>query len=391
MSGLAIGIVCYRSVGGSGVVAAELAAGLAERGHRVHLIASAAPGRSPLAPGVRLHTVAVPDYPLFTHAPYEMAVAGMIVDVASAYGLDILNVHYAVPHAASAYMARRVLGAAAPRSVVTLHGTDVTGIGLDPSIRAVTRYAVAAADQITVPSQYLRSAAAELLGAETAERIAVLPNFVDTDAFMPAPPPGPDRAVIDALFGGASDGPTLMHVSTFRPVKRTADLIELLERVRRTMPARLVLVGDGPDRAAAAAQASARGLTDHVRALGATADLPALLRHADAFVLTSESESFGVAALEALSSGVPVFAYRVGGLPEVVADGCGALIEPFDVEALAQAVIAAVGDGAHLRALRRTARARAVAHFARAAGIDGYEACFKSLQRRAAETQRGPT
>jgi N-acetyl-alpha-D-glucosaminyl L-malate synthase BshA len=383
VSRLGIGIVCYPSLGGSGVVAAELAAGIAERGHRVHLIASAAPGRTPLPSGVRLHTVAVPDYPLFTHAPYDMAVAGMIVEVASRHGLDVLNVHYAVPHAASADLARRVLGAAAPRSVVTLHGSDVTRVGLDPSIRAVTRYAIAAADAITVPSRYLRQAAAELLGAETAARIAVLPNFVDADAFTPAPPDG-ERGVVDALFGAAG-GPTLIHVSNFRPVKRTGDLIEILARVRRTLPARLVLVGDGPERAAAVAQAAARGLGDHVRAVGARSDLPALLRQADAFVLTSESESFGVAALEALSSGVPVFAYRVGGLPEVVADGCGALVAPLDVAAMARALVAALDTPTQLCELRLAARRRAL-HFARAAAIDRYEQLFTAE----AERRRGP-
>jgi N-acetyl-alpha-D-glucosaminyl L-malate synthase BshA len=388
MSELAIGIVCYPSLGGSGVVAAELASGLAARGHRVHLIASAEPGRAALAEGVQLHRVAVPQYPLFDHAPYEMAVAGTIVDVATAYGLDVLNVHYAVPHAASAYMAHRVLGSAAPRCVVSLHGTDVTRVGLEPSIRAVTRFAISAAEAITVPSQFLRDAAIELLGAETVQRIAVLPNFVDTEAFKPAPSPQP--GMIAALFSGAADGPTLMHVSNFRPVKRTGDLIELLARVRRRMPARLVLIGDGPERAATAAQAAARGLGDHVRALGAVADLPGLLCCADAFVLTSESESFGVAALEALSSGVPVFAYRVGGLPEVVAPGCGELVAPFDVEALAQAVTAALADPSRLRALRRAARDHAVAHFDRAAALNRYETCFQELVHRGdAEARRG--
>jgi N-acetyl-alpha-D-glucosaminyl L-malate synthase BshA len=256
----------------------------------------------------------------------------------------------------------------------------VTRVGLDRSIRAVTRFAIAAADAITVPSRYLRDAAAELLGAETAARIAVLPNFVDTDAF--APHATAERDVVDALFGGATGGPTLIHVSNFRPVKRTGDLIELLALVRRTLPARLVLVGDGPDRAATVAEASARGLRDHVRALGATADVPALLRHADAFVLTSESESFGVAALEALSSGVPVVAYRVGGLPEVVTTACGVLVEPLDVAALAHAVVTVLSDPSRLRGLREAARQRAVAHFARKTGIDRYEACFRTVKDR---------
>lgn len=378
MSSLGIGIVCYPTLGGSGVVAAELAAGLAERGHRVHVIASGAPGRTPLAPSVRLHTVSVPEYPLLAHPPYEMAVAGAIVEVARVHGIDVLNVHYAVPHAAAAHMACRVLGADAPPCVVTLHGTDVTRVGLEPSIREVTRFAVNAADQVTAPSQFLRDAAAELLGADAARRIAVLPNFVDPTVFSPAPA-GSRSAAAAALFGGVPDGPTLMHVSNFRPVKRTADLVELLARVRRSVPARLILVGDGPDRAALAAQVTARGLGDQVRLLGPVADLPSLLRHADAFVLTSESESFGVAALEALSSGVPVFAYRVGGLPEVVAPDCGALVEPFDLDALARAVVAALRDEARLRALGAAARERATTRFGRAAALDRYEACFRAV------------
>ena len=379
MSALAVGIVCYPSFGGSGVVAAELAAGLAARGHRVHLIASAPPSRALReSERLRIHVVRAPDYPVFESPPHELALAGAIVEVATAQRLDLLHVHYAVPHAASAHLARQTLGAAAPRCVVTLHGTDVTRVGLEPAYRAVTRFAVGAADQVTVPSAFLRGEAARLLGAAAAERIEVIPNFVDPAAFHP--PPAVQRARFDVLFPNAGEaGPVLFHVSNFRQVKRPADLVEVLAQVRQRVPARLVLAGDGPERTATAARARALGVADAVCFLGPLTDLADLLPHADAFLLTSESESFGVAALEALSAGVPVFAYRVGGLPDVVAPGSGALVEPFDVAALAAAVHAAVTDPPRRAALGRAARAHVVAHFSRDTALDRYEACFRRV------------
>jgi N-acetyl-alpha-D-glucosaminyl L-malate synthase BshA len=204
----------------------------------------------------------------------------------------------------------------------------------------------------------------------------VIPNFVDTDHF--APPPRRDRAHFAPLLG-AGDGPVLFHVSNFRAVKRTADLMHVLAQLRREVPARLVLVGDGPERAQTAELAGALGLRDSVCFLGRRTDFAAELAHADAFVLPSESESFGVAALEALSAGVPVFAYRVGGLPEVVAEGTGRLVEPFDVAALAQAVLAAVTDPAAHAALSAAARTRAITHFRRDTALDRYEACYRQV------------
>jgi len=385
-STLSIGIVCYPSLGGSGVVAAELAVGLARRGHRVHLIASAPPSRAlPACERLLFHKVSVADYPLFEHPPYTLAVASTIVGVANDHRLDLVHVHYAVPHAASAYLARQVLGRAAPRFVTTLHGTDVTGVGSDTSSQSMTRFTVAASDGITVPSEFLRREAHRLLGLSDDPPIEVIPNFVDTDHFAPAD--RRDRTRFDELFAAGAgeaterDGPILFHVSNFRVVKRVADLIEVLARVRRHIPARLVLVGDGPQRTHAAQCVRELGLAKSVCFLGKRADFVEYLKHADAFLLPSESESesFGVAGLEALSAGVPVFAYRVGGLPEVVTDSAGRLVEPFDVDALAHAVLDVVTDAEKRKTFGDAARALAVAHFRREPALDHYEAYYRRV------------
>jgi N-acetyl-alpha-D-glucosaminyl L-malate synthase BshA len=385
---LAIGIVCYPSLGGSGVIASELAAGLAKRGHRIHVIASAPPSR-PLPKSDRLffHEVAASDYPLFDHPPYALALASAIIEVTRDHRLDVVHVHYAVPHAASAYLARQVLGRSAPRIVTTLHGTDVTRVGADPSYQAITRFTVAASDGLTVPSDFLRREAQRLLGLPDEPPIEVIPNFVDTAHF--APTARRDRTRFDELFTAAvgeaaeHDGPILFHVSNFRAVKRVTDLLEVLARLRRHVPARLVLVGDGPERSHAAQRARDLGLAKSICFLGKRADFVEYLKHADAFLLPSETESFGVAALEALSAGVPVFAYRVGGLPEVVTDAVGRLVEPFDVEALAGAVLDVVTDPAKHAQLAHAARAHALAHFRREPALDRYETYFRRVLARA--------
>lgn len=376
---LSIGIVCFPAMGGSGVVASDLAAGLAERGHDVHLLATARPGRLPPDSGrLRFHVVRVPEYPVFPHAPYTPALASSIAEVSRTHRLDVVQVHYAVPHAVSAYLARQMLGPQAPRIVTSLHGTDVTRVGPDPSYRSITSFAVAASDAITVPSDFLRQQAREQLDLASALPIEVVPNFVDTDHFSPAS--RRDPTIFDALFpSGGERGPVLFHVSTFRQIKRVGDLIEMLARVRQHVPARLVLVGDGPQREHAQAQADALGLQDSVRFLGRRTDFIELLRQADVFVLASESESFGVAALEALSTGIPVCAYRVGGLPEVVSDDVGRLVTPLDVDALAQAVIEVVTSPETRDSLGHAARARVLTRFRRAPAIEHYESIFRRL------------
>ncbi len=396
---LSIAVVCYPGLGGSGVVAAELALGLAARGHRIHVVATAVPdrlrvGRGPeggpeggdaIRPEIVFDRIEVPSSPVFEHGPYDVAVASHLVELARREPIDVVHLHYAVPHAASALLVSRVLGDRAPAMVTTLHGTDVTRLGAHPSLHAVTAFALAACDGLTAPSQYLRGVAAERFGLP-AERIEVIPNFVDLARF--APPVHRDHGAggLAGLFSagppgapGGNDGPILFHVSNFRPIKRPLDLIEVLARVRRSLPARAVLVGDGPERDAVAARARELGVGDAVCLLGRRDDFCRLLGHADGFVLPSESEGFGVAALEAMAAGVPVFGYRVGGLPEVVADDAGALVPCGDVDALAQAVVAGIGDRAVRDAMGRAARVRAVARFGGDAAVIRYETYFRHV------------
>ncbi len=384
---LSIAVVCFPSVGGSGVIASELAAGLAERGHCVHVVASAPLAREVAGPSVRFHEVKTPGYSLFEHAPYTLAVASRLVDIARTERVDLIHAHYAVPHAASGYLARQVLGHGAPRLVTTLHGTDVTRIGSDPAYRSIVAATVAASDGITVPSEFLRTEAYARLELPASTPIEVLANFVDTDRF--SPPPRKDRSRLHGLFAHPSgDGAVLFHVSNFRPVKRVADLIDVLARVRREVPARLVLVGDGPERIAAEARARTLGVFESVAFVGRRTDFVDWLRHADLFLLASETESFGVAALEALSAGVPVFAYRVGGLREVVPPEVGRLVSPFDVETLARAVVDAVSAPAALEAMGRAAREHVLTHFRRGPAIDRYEAFFRRVLEKRQEGQR---
>lgn len=375
---LSILIACFPSLGGSGVVASELAVGLADRGHRVQLVASARPVRTlPASDRLTFQQVAVPGYPVFEHAPYTLAMASRLAELASLEPVDLINVHYAVPHAASALLARQMLGDRALPIVVSLHGTDVTGIGADPAYRPATAFAVGACEGVTVPSEFLRHEARETLGLPASRAIEVIPNFVDTTRFAPADVR--DRGVFAPHFDTPVDGPVLFHVSNFRGVKRSGDLLEVLARVRRELPAKLVLVGDGPERPRAEALAHALGLERHVAFLGKREDFVEPLRHADAFVLPSESESFGLAALESLSAGVPVFGYRVGGLTEVVTTDTGRLVDPFDVDALSRAVLEVLRQPERHAELARNARAHAVAHFRREPALDHYESYFRRL------------
>lgn len=382
---LKIATVCYPSLGGSGVVAAEIAVAMARRGHEVHFIASARPRRPlPDVERLRFHPVESPAHPLFDQPPYTVAVAGKIVDVARRHGLDVVHAHYAVPHAAAAHLAVQTLrdgDTKPPRLVTTLHGTDVTQLGVDPLLRPVTAFTIGTADAITTPSLFLRDEASRAFGLSTSG-IEVIPNFVDVERFAP-PRQRDSSSLADAIAqrtGGLPPrGPFLVHVSNFRPVKRTPDLLAVLARVRASLPAHLVFVGDGPQLESTVDRARDLGLGDAVSFLGEEPDVARVTRHADAMLLTSESESFGVAALEALSCGVPVFAYRVGGLPEVVGADCGALVDPFDVDALAAAIRHALSDDELHNDMRRAARARAQRHFRAQPILDRYERLYRRL------------
>lgn len=372
---LNVALVCYPSLGGSGIIASELGAGLAQRGHTVHIIASSHPSRAlPACSRLSFHEVRAPNYPVFEQAPYTLALASTIARVVGEHRVDVVHVHYAVPHAASAYLARQALGAAAPRFVTTLHGTDVTRVGADPSYQVITRFCVEASDAISVPSEFLRDQARRTLGVAADKRIDVIPNFVDVERFKP--PALRDAARFGELFEDPLPGPLLFHVSNFRSVKRVTDLLEVLARVRRTLPARLVLVGDGPDRPAAAARARRLGVQRNVCFLGKRSDFVDHLQHADAFLLTSETESFGLAALEALSCGVPVIGYRVGGVPAVVTEDVGRLVAPFDLDALAAAVVSVVTEPGLRESLGDRARARVVENFRREPALEAYERLY---------------
>jgi N-acetyl-alpha-D-glucosaminyl L-malate synthase BshA len=378
---LEIALVFYPTPGGSGVIASELAAGLVRRGHRVHVIASASPSRAlPQDERLSFHRVATQAYPLFEQPPYALAVAEAIIDVSLRHKLDLVHVHYAIPHAASAYLARQALGELAPRIITTMHGTDVTDVGTQDGFRRVTRFTVAASDGLTVLSAFLRDEARQLLQLPAERPIEVIANFVDTDRFAPAP--HRDRSCFDEFFandGTEQDGPVLFHVSNLRPVKRPADLIDVLARIRTRLPARLVVVGDGPEREDVEQRAHELNVTDSVHMLGSLIDFVDLLKHADVFVLPSASESFGVAALEALSTGVPVCAYRVGGLPDLVSDGVGRLVRPFDLEALAAAVIDVVSDQERREQMGAAARAMVLEKFPLEPAIDRYEEFYRRV------------
>lgn len=382
---LSIGVVCYPSLGGSGVVAAEIAAAMASRGHDVHLFATAPPRRGlPESPRLHLHAVTPVEHPVYDHPPYTMAVAGRIVEVGRRQRLDIVHSHYAIPHAAAAWLAGRALaagGVAAPKLVTTLHGTDVTQLGSDAALQSIAAFAVTAGDAVTVPSAFLRGAAVRTFTLPEAS-IDLIPNFVDTDHFAPAQRRDGAQLgamVADCTGGTAPRGPFLVHVSNFRPVKRAADLLTVLALLRERLAVHLVMVGDGPQLEASFERAERLGLSDSVTFVGEQADVAGFLRHADALLLTSESESFGVAALEAMSCGVPVFAYDVGGLAEVVGDDCGVLVPPFDAKALAAAVAGLLDDEARRRQMGRAARRRAVEHFRAAPILDRWQDLYRRL------------
>ncbi len=321
-----IGITGYPTYGGSGVVATELGQELAARGHDVHFITYAPPIRMNLDnPRIHFHEAAVVSYPLFDHSPYTLSLAVKMLEVFEAESLDILHVHYAIPHSVSALLARQM---AAPRRlpfITTLHGTDITLVGNNPNFLPITRYSIEQSDGVTSISRYLLDRTLKDFGIK--RPIEVIPNFVNCDLYHRADNPG-----MRAIW--APDGePILMHLSNFRPVKRIVDAVEIFAMVRAKMKAKLVMIGDGPDRPAAEAVARTKGIEDDVIFLGKQNDVITKLGLADLFLLPSRLESFGLAALEAMACEVPVIATNVGGLPEVVEHGVdGYLVEPGDVQ-----------------------------------------------------------
>lgn len=368
-----IGITCYPTYGGSGAVATELGMALARRGHEIHFITYQQPFRLPsFLPRIYFHEVDVGRYPLFEYPPYDLALAVRMHEVVLAHRLDLLHVHYAIPHATSAWIAKEMLAPTRPdiRILTTLHGTDITIVGQDPSFHAITKFSIEHSDGLTAVSRFLQRETVRAFGC-TGCQIEVIPNFIDPEIY--------DRTKYKAALRdqfGPSDR-VLMHISNFRPVKRVRDVVRVFARVREQVPSVLVMVGDGPERVHAEAEARELGVDQRVFFLGKIETVAPLLSAADLFLLPSQSESFGLSALEALASGVPVVGSNAGGLPEVVRDGeSGALCPVGDVEGMADAAMGILRDRDRWEAMSTFAARDARTRFALDDVVEQYESFY---------------
>jgi L-malate glycosyltransferase len=376
-----IGITCYPTYGGSGVVATELGLELAQRGHDVHFISYAQPIRLNTAqPNIHYHEVEVSRYPLFDYPPYDLALATRMAEVSELYALDLLHVHYAIPHSVSALLARQMLAAGPSKRrlpfVTTLHGTDITLVGQDRSYLPITRYSIVESDGVTAISQYLRERT--LREFDIQNSIQVIYNFVNCDIYCASP----DREKQRAEYASPSER-ILVHLSNFRPVKRITDVIEIFDRVRKKVPSKLLLIGDGPDRSRAEWLAVQKGIHEHVLFLGKQDRVNEKLPLADVMLLPSELESFGLAALEAMACHVVPVATRVGGIPEVIEHGVsGFMADVGDVETMARHTIDLLSDEERLRTMGKAARSVAQTRFCSSKIIPQYEEFYRRVVER---------
>jgi len=380
-------MVCYASVGGSGVIATELAHALANRGHQVHVISSEPPFRWRTGvPGLSFERVEVPAYPLFREPQYLLALTTTIARVAETRRLDIVHAHYAVPHAAAAYLARQILSASTrtpPRTVTTLHGTDITVVGSDPSYRRVVAFSIERSHGVTAVSHSLKADTIGALGI--AHQIDVIPNFLDCDEYQRRTDPELRERLAPA---GAYDA-IVLHVSNFRPVKRIGTVIDVFGRMRRHVRAKLVLAGDGPVRYDVERLVAEHALTEHVVFLGEQHELVPLLSAADLFLLPSSQESFGLAALEAMACGVPVVASNVGGLPEIIDDGVTGFTCPLDaIDMMADRGVRILTDHALRDAITRAAVSLVRSRYCTGMIVPLYEAHYRGVVNRDQEKRR---
>jgi len=373
-----IGIVCYASIGGSGIVATELGKALASRGHGVHILSGDMPFRlGGYQPGLTFHRVESPSYPLFRGQPqYVLSLASKIVQVARDEQLDIVHAHYAIPHATAAYLAQQVLTARypahVPRVVTTLHGTDITLLGNDPSYSEIVAFGIEQSDGVTAVSRSLANDTWRELKVSC--DIAVIPNFIDCTAYR--------RIEVDGLRQSLAPAgePLLIHVSNFRPVKRITAVVEVFARVRERMPVRLLMVGDGPDASAASKLARQLGVADAVSFLGEQDSVIPLLSASDVFVLPSAQESFGLAALEAMACSVPVVASNVGGIPEVVEHGVtGFLHDGTDLDGMAASALLLLSDRQRWKTMSAAAGEAARTRYCDTAIVPLYESFYQQL------------
>ena len=369
-----IGIVCYPTYGGSGVIATELGIELAKRGHQVHFITYAQPMRlDRFQDNIFYHEVEQPHYPLFEFPLYSLALAGKIIDVVRYEQLDIVHVHYAIPHAISGYLAKEILkNEKNVQLVTTLHGTDITLIGLEPTFLPLVKFSLDQSDAVTAVSKFL--ADKTLSGFKTLHEPIVIPNFVDTKLYYRM-----ECTKIRSQIAPNGEK-ILMHVSNFRPVKRILDTIYIAHDILKTMPIKLVLVGDGPDRAEAERVSRELEIHEHVRFLGKQNALPEILSIADIFLMPSQSESFGLAALEARACGVPVIGTNLGGIPEVITHSeNGYIAELGDIKRMAKYAIDLLNHPRKWSEFSLKARQRAVEVYDISLIVPQYEALYESL------------
>ena len=350
-----IGIVCYPTFGGSGVLATELGLELSRKGHQVHFITYSQPVRLELlSSNVHFHEVNVPDYPLFHYQPYELALSSKLVDMVKVHKIDVLHVHYAIPHAYAAYMAKKMLheeGVILP-IVTTLHGTDITLVGSHPFYKTAVTFSINKSDAVTSVSQNLKEDTQRLFN--TKKEIKVIPNFIDIDKYVTTF----TDCARDLL--ALPEERVITHVSNFRPVKRIADVIEIFFKIQKEMPAKLMMVGEGPERKQAEQLCKTYDIEDKVVFLGNSNEVDKILCFSDLFLLPSQTESFGLAALEAMASGVPVISSNSGGIPEVNIEGVSGFLSPVGaVDEMAQNAIKILKDDAVLETFKKGAKATA--------------------------------
>jgi N-acetyl-alpha-D-glucosaminyl L-malate synthase BshA len=374
-----IGITCYPTYGGSGVVATELGIELAAMGHEVHFISYSQPFRlSGRDGGIFYHEVPVGSYPLFEFPPYDLALASRMAEVAEFNNLDLLHVHYAIPHSVSALLARQMLSARGHRLpfVTTLHGTDITLVGLDRGYLPITRYAIQESDGVTSISQYLKDETYHHF--DVTRSIEVVTNFVNCDVYTPIVDEQARRQARQKL--ACDNEAILMHLSNFRPVKRAVDVVKVFAQVARELPARLVLVGDGPDRSAAEWLAHDLGIHQRIHFMGKQERVNELLPLADLLLMPSELESFGLAALEGMACKVPAIATRVGGVPELIDDGVnGLLFGVGEIDAMAAGILGLLRDQPRLQQMREAARQTARTRFCSSLVVPHYVRYYESV------------
>lgn len=372
-----IGMICYPSYGGSGVVATELGYALAERGHEVHFISSARPFRlHRFHEKLYFHEVTDVNYPLFKFPPYTLLLANKIVEVANYVGLDVIHAHYAIPHSISALLAKQMMSRPLPL-VTTLHGTDVTLVGVFEEFYNLTRLGLKSSDRITAVSHSLARDTEETFGS-TEQEIKVIPNFIDPDEYLPM------KGMMDRYRKHyAPHGEKILaHISNFREVKRVVDVVRIFSLVQKVIPCRLLLVGDGPEMVRVEREVVKLGLEKEVVFLGKQESVKEILQMVDVFILPSEQESFGLVALEAMACGVPVVASRVGGLPEVVEHGkTGYLAEVRDVQGMSEAVLRLLTDELRYKSFSEQAVSRAQEMFPVEKAVKGYEAVYEEVVR----------